>query len=1055
MSSKQILSAVLLTTLMVLSARALPVTQEKARQRAAAFLTARGNALADAQPAARSMVDGLPADSPASAGSPASADNPAPYYIYNAAAGAGFIVVSGDDRTAPILGYTDRGSFSPDAVPEGLQWLLHTYAEQMAALDALDVPDAPDVPAVPAVPAVPVCGVANATISAAAASSVRRPIAPLLNTLWNQGAPYNILCPYTLASNGTETADRCATGCVATAIAQVMGYYRYPAETQRYIPAYNYEYDTGQGNKNRRITGIPKGSPIDWDNIADRYNGQTTAQQDTAVARLMLYVGVGCKMGYGPSSGAGFSEGVNALVNYFGYDDGTHIESRGNHTIQSWNDLLYNELATGHPIAFAGTNTGGAHAFVLDGYDADGLYHLNWGWGGLDNGYFRIDILAPDDNSGIGASVTPDGYNMGQEAIIGLRLPDDEAAPAQEPRLNINDWELRNGNSLAANYVNWTGINTTWNLSLAYVDPTDGSLVQFGRKVSSYISNNTYISETFTVSPLPGPGVWHVVPVSKRSVSQQWQSHVNPAISYIEAIVADDGTLTSLAIRPVMSVELTAIDYPGNHRTGDRQAVRATFRNLADEFCREVHLLASRTADKGESRCRTALTIAEGGEATATFNFTPDAAGTWHVWLTTDSEGRNVIGEGSLDITNEGLATAHNLRYVSHTVNNRTGTTVYGACMQGRITVMNQAAETYDGRLRLWIFKAGTDGYYYGAQSVYVPIVVEPRKTAQASYFFDNLDLNATYAMSIIYEEGGDIQDGGLRQMGTTRRGILYWQANQNLGGLAPTANVTTPSGAVAIDLRGLQSTVQSVRPNNNPNTLYLFDADADVPQSLEGRNVVMGSRAPLLTLTDAYAYLSPISFIADRAVYERKASAHASTLVLPFDVSTLPDGVHVQAFEAVDDSGLPSFAEVSAIDAATPYLISATPADGLTLEATDADIVATPTWPMIVSTDDWRFVGVTVSTTLTDTACYVLTDAATAFTPVATRAAVGPFRAYFQRLRQPAPEAIPLPSALVQGVATVRRSPAADRFCYDLQGRPVDRPRKGVFIYKGKKVKR
>ena len=92
----------------------------------------------------------------------------------------------------------------------------------------------------------------------------------------------------------------------------------------------------------------------------------------------MYWVGVGCKMSYGGSSAAGFPEGVKALINYFGYDDGTHIESRGNFTASAWEDLLYNELLTGHPIAFAGTNTGGAHAFVLDGYDIDGLFHVNW-----------------------------------------------------------------------------------------------------------------------------------------------------------------------------------------------------------------------------------------------------------------------------------------------------------------------------------------------------------------------------------------------------------------------------------------------------------------------------------------------------------------------------------------------------------------------------------------------------------------------------------------------------------------------------------------------------
>ena len=117
-------------------------------------------------------------------------------------------------------------------------------------------------------------------------------------------------------------------------------------------------------------------------------------------------------------------------------------------------DLIYNEIASGHPVAIAGTATGGAHAFVVDGYDGDGLFHLNWGWGGGSDGYFRIEILNPGDNSGIGASSSSDGYSMGQEALI-LRLPDDVEADDMA-MMTINDTEIR-GTEIFSNYINWTG----------------------------------------------------------------------------------------------------------------------------------------------------------------------------------------------------------------------------------------------------------------------------------------------------------------------------------------------------------------------------------------------------------------------------------------------------------------------------------------------------------------------------------------------------------------------------------------------------------------------
>ena len=1079
MNLNRALTVLLLSVLYAAMSSQPLLTPEQAHQRAAAFLSTKGRT-AMQQPARLTPPSSLLLPS-----SPSRMlqghRSPSPLYIFNTPDDRGFVVVSPDERTAPILGYVDHGTFDTDNMPEGLAWLLQTYGEQIAALNALPIQNSI------------IGGAHHSTVNyqlsarlcrLAPPRTTKTPLPPLLQSLWNQGAPYNILCPRYLNEDCTE-GDHSATGCVATAIAQVMGYYRHPAATERYIPAYNISFDTNNGKQNRRVQGIPRGSAIDWDNILPVYDGHSTAVQDTAIAQLMLYVGVGCKMGYGPSSAAGFSEGVNALINYFGYDDGTHIEQRGNYTIEGWDDLLYNEIATGHPIAFAGTNTGGAHAFVLDGYDADGLYHLNWGWGGLDNGYFRIDVLAPDNNSGIGASLTPDGYNMGQEAIISLRLPDDDKSPTRQPRLTVNDWELRSSDTFFANYVNWTGINTSWDMGLGYIDydpdgepaasyavpgaPSAGrtTIVPIGSKATVQLNDQTYSSQTFTVSGL-APGTYHIVPISKRSSVAEWQTHVNPDIRYVLATVSDDGQV-KLEMRPIQEVEVTDITFPGNHRTGDRQSVRATFRNLADEYFQEVHLFASTTDDHGEQVCRTAVIIPEGGETVSAFYFTPDHAGTWNVWLAADDRCSRVIAHTTVDISDEGTASPYSLRYVSHSVNNKSNGVIYGNRMQGRVTILNQSDETFSGNVRLWLFKLASDNLFYGASSIYVPVTIEPKKTAQANFLFEDLELNATYNMSILYEEGGDIQDGGLRAMGTTQRGIVYWLQNQNLGGMPLATTVTTPAGAVAVDLRGLSDVVKSVRPNANTNTLYLLDEGTDVPDGLNDRNVVSGTHAPTITLTDGYGFLSPLSFVADKAVYHRAAAPQWEGLTLPFTPDAVPDGLLLKAFTDVDATGQAVLSETRELRAATPYVARNTTGEELTLSATDATFPQTVGTPMTVRAADYQFVGVTTSTTLISDGIYVLSDDGTAFVPAPRRAVVSPFRSYFVYTGDvpveaiivaddtegiTSPQLLPSPFAVPYGAMSSHPRLNSHQ-PFDLQGRPCPEHRStpGLLIINGKKV--
>ena len=144
---------------------------------------------------------------------------------------------------------------------------------------------------------------------------------------------------------------------------------------------------------------------------------------------------------------------------------------------------------------------------------------------------------------------------MGQDAIIGMRLPDDVTAPDNDAyKLTVNDWEIRRGNVFFANYVNWSGVSADWNVGIARV-ADDGSLTLMGNESTTYLDPNYYQGFEFAVKGL-AQGTYRIVPVSKRTTDQQWQTNVNPAISYVEAVVDADGQV-SLTIHPIQQVEVT------------------------------------------------------------------------------------------------------------------------------------------------------------------------------------------------------------------------------------------------------------------------------------------------------------------------------------------------------------------------------------------------------------------------------------------------------------------------------------------------------------------
>lgn len=332
------------------------------------------------------------------------------YYVFPNGEGKGFTVVSGDDRLPEVVGYSDKGTYDEENLPSNYVGFMKAYEEMVGQLDNGD-------------------SRASASIAEAKAlrsSGYQQPtVAPLLGSIqWNQMTPYNNMCP---KYNGS---DRSVTGCVATAMAQVMMYYQYPKTLQTDIPAYV------SRTKHLSIPQINKGESYDWDNMLPQYASYEplnyTDAQAAAVAKLLYHCGVACEMDYGPSSGANVTPAI--LSTYFGYDsDLMQDVNRDVFTLAEWSQIMDKELTAKRPILYSGRSSDGGHEFVCDGTDGNGLYHINWGWGGYQDGYFDVTILNPD-KGGAGSGSAPDGYNQYCSMIVGI-APDN--GKVDEPLVDV------------------------------------------------------------------------------------------------------------------------------------------------------------------------------------------------------------------------------------------------------------------------------------------------------------------------------------------------------------------------------------------------------------------------------------------------------------------------------------------------------------------------------------------------------------------------------------------------------------------------------------------
>ena len=307
------------------------------------------------------------------------------YYVFNMD-GGGYVIVRGDDRAEEILGY-GSGHMDVNNLPCNVAWWLGHYKEQMEYLIAnpkLEVEK----------PSMLMSTMLRATT-----------VPQLMSSTWDQEAPYYNQCP-------TSNGQYCMTGCVATALAQVMYYWKYPAQlpaVEGYQQQANYYY----GVPALTLNDLPA-TTLDWDNMLDSYSGNYTTAQANAVAKLMRYCGQASKMEYTPDGSGAYTEDQLAAAILFGYNSSAEYVQKSSYSATNWHAMMQAELEARRPILYggsAGSDGSDGHAFVVDGYDANNSkYHVNFGWSGYSDNYYALDAF------------TGSGYTFKyyQDMIIGV-----------------------------------------------------------------------------------------------------------------------------------------------------------------------------------------------------------------------------------------------------------------------------------------------------------------------------------------------------------------------------------------------------------------------------------------------------------------------------------------------------------------------------------------------------------------------------------------------------------------------------------------------------------
>ena len=602
------------------------VSEAEARQKVQAFLQQRGKKTVSQR--VKLMKNNRRTGAPASSN--------VGYYVFNLGETDGFVIVSGDDRTTAILGYADSGSINENDMPDGLRYLLEGYEEQMA-----NIPDEVEAPL---------------------HTSSRASIDPLITTNWDQGVPYNNLCP-------TIDGEHVVTGCVATSMAQVMYYHRCPTTGCTSIPGYSTS-TLNSANENIKLV-IPAlgATTFDWNNMISNYesggNVVGTAEEQLAVAKLMQYCGSSIEMMYGLDTSSAYNEAIPfALKTYFGYDGGINHAYRKNYSYDEWIDLIYSELAVNRPVILGGQAAGGGHSFICDGYDtndhagANGDYfHMNWGWGGNCDGYFLLSVLQPWER-GIGKRSTLDGFSFGQDVVYGIQPPvannadycmslegqhlgGDGARLSTKTYSRTNSTEDFTGISIFYDVWNYYYGSHTFDIALQLQDGSGNVKATLSSAETSELTWNNHYSTTSNVS-IPSTvadGTYYIKVMTRLHGEANWQECYDGDAYKMTATIAGNQLTINVPIPGNVFPATATLSVAGDKLYGHEQTVTASITGGTGSYNGDVVLRVNDQAIMGK-----VLNIGAGENVEVEYSFIPNRAGSNTLKLWDKRSGGTQIG---------------------------------------------------------------------------------------------------------------------------------------------------------------------------------------------------------------------------------------------------------------------------------------------------------------------------------------------------------------------------------------------------------------------------
>ena len=751
----------------IILAVAAPVDEQKARQLASDFLsnmsphgTRSGNS--ELTRAVTGVADG----------------NDAAIYVFNS--DNSFVIISADDRTPAVLGYSDHGVYDMKKAPDGLKamlgWLQASVRNYSTTRGEVSIHDA---------------------------------IKPLLTTKWNQHSPYNLLCPYDAENDALSV-----TGCVATAMAQIMKYHEYPS-------AYN------------------------WSLMKDEYDSGDESAAAQEVAKVMKDAGESVYMKYSANGSFANADGISeAFRNTFGYSISTELVSRAYFTAQEWDELIYSNLENKMPVYYGGTaididdskgylqGVEAGHGFVVDGYDGKGLYHVNWGWGGLSDGFFLLSLLDPD-NQGAGGTSGSEGYTIRASAIVGIKpvKPTEKAVTTR--RLRASSFSVVDGQttlSRSSSSEDFPSFKTKIGIGNFITGSEDGTfdvglLLCKGNELLSLLDSKS--SEDFPkdkgfffnleskIGKGLSNGTYQLRAICRESGKEDWVFCQLATSCYVEAVV-NDLSLT-LAVRGIDNdgvAKFTANSKEISSDPCERRPI--TFKlNLTDqnkESNSPIYLWGNEDPEKTVLLAGIGSNLDPGETGDVEIHYTPQRSGDFTFYISGSAEDYteslvetfevNVAARVPYDL---------NVEVALEVENADPENKVAGTALEGVAKIKNNSSEAYQDPVRIWLLKENpSTGKFNSVTRLVRSADIPVGATAEVPFEFYDLKTDVEYALVIEMYEKKDWKEVNLVNGGIPASAIFTLvdaTGIQSIQSDAPDAEVYNLNGVFmgkASDLKSL-----------------------------------------------------------------------------------------------------------------------------------------------------------------------------------------------------------------------------------------------------------